>query len=177
MSTRLRIALFIVAVLVLPFALAIFLTRIESARRRAAGGTNGEQGTRPGAGPLAGTSAGPEVDPLPPEPTGEITSPSGKVWRFGATDDLGYVLPLDVRRPRPSRPPGLAQDREAILALRGLAESRLDGFEEHRLSPDDGHTQNETAIDTDGETVIAAFHRFTDTSLMLGVSRSTARPS
>ncbi|MCA9729709.1 MAG: exo-alpha-sialidase, partial [Candidatus Eisenbacteria bacterium] len=46
-------------------------------------------------------------------------------------------------------------------------------FEEHRLGPDDGHTQNETSIDVNGSTVIAGWNQYTDGSLDMGVGRST----
>jgi hypothetical protein len=119
-----------------------------------------------------GASGVPQPGPVPPEPTGTTTSPSGQVWRFGEKDELGYTMPLDVRRPRPVRELPPAQSREEILSLR--EHERMDVFEEYRLGPDDGHTQNETAIDADGDVILAAYHRFGDGgSLVLGVSRST----
>jgi hypothetical protein len=91
-------------------------------------------------------------------------------------DELGYVMPLDVRRPRSNqRPLGVAPNRDEILARRardaGVFANRA-VFEEHRVSADDGHTQNETAIDAVLDTVVAAFHTYTSTSLLLGVARS-----
>ncbi len=81
-------------------------------------------------------------------------------------------MPLDVRRPRPERPLGTAPDRAQILAQRDAASRAGAVFEEHRVSPDDGHTQNETAIDTDQNTVVAAFHTYTDTALLIALARS-----
>ncbi|HWN83242.1 MAG TPA: hypothetical protein VNM87_14190, partial [Candidatus Udaeobacter sp.] len=45
-------------------------------------------------------------------------------------------------------------------------------FEEHRVSADDGHTQNETAIAALDDTVIAAFHSYGAPNLVFGVARS-----
>ncbi|MDM7917097.1 MAG: sialidase family protein, partial [Candidatus Eisenbacteria bacterium] len=74
---------------------------------------------------------------------------------------------------RDRHPLGLPPSREEILAARAREGQRPEPLiEEHRVSPDDGHTQNETAIDTDGETVLAAFHRFGNNTLVLGVARS-----
>ena len=44
---------------------------------------------------------------------------------------------------------------------------------EHRLGPDDGHTENETSIDAEGSTVVAGWNQFVDGSLDMGVARST----
>jgi hypothetical protein len=111
-------------------------------------------------------------DPIPSEPEGAIRSPSGRVVRRGEMDDLGYILPLDVRRPRPpfEKPP--EPTRSEILARREARAAISNLFEEHRLSPDDGHTQNETAIDVRGDTVVAGWNQYTDTALVMGVAHS-----
>jgi hypothetical protein len=126
-------------------------------------------GGDPGPSPASGLPE-PETTAYAPEPAGTITSPAGRVWRFGETDELGYVLPLDIRRPRPERSLGPPPARAEILARR--SESAASLFEEHRVSFDDGHTQNETAIATDVNTVLAAFHTYTDPALLLAIARS-----
>jgi hypothetical protein len=121
----------------------------------------------------AGLAGIADSSPLPPTPEGTITSPSGRVWKWNEVDGQGWVMPLDVRRPKPPRPLGKSQDMAEIRSLREqqLQERRV--VEEYRVSPDDGHTQNETAIDADGATIVSAWHVFGTGTLALGVSRST----
>ncbi len=98
--------------------------------------------------------------PLPPiyiTPRGERIVP-------GTVDDKGYVLPLDVYRPKKPRP-GLPQP-----ILKDVP--RLGGFAETRLGPDDGHTKNETAIDVDGQTIVAGWNQATGSTIVMGVGRS-----
>ncbi len=104
------------------------------------------------------------------EPEGPLTTPSGRIVVPGTRDHLGYVLPLDVRRPRPERtlPPG--PTKASILAARNKAAPGF--FEEHRLNADDGHTQNETSIGVHGDTLVAGWNNFTATTLLMGVARS-----
>jgi len=101
-----------------------------------------------------------------------VVSPAGRRIRFGEVDEQGYVLPLDVRRPRAEgvrpAPPTMAE----ILARRAAATATAQVFEEHRVSADDGHTQNETAIAAHNDTVIAAFHSYMSAALVFGVARS-----
>lgn len=100
-----------------------------------------------------------------------LRTPSGRLVRPGERDDSGWVLPLDVRRPRTPalRPaPPRVEDR---LRARELAGPSL--FPEHRLGLDDGHTQNETSIDARDGTLIAGWNNYTDTTLVMGVGRST----
>jgi hypothetical protein len=150
-------------------ALGILVWRVESPLPKPATLAGAETaGGNLGAGPASGLPE-PSAD-LPPEPKGTITSPAGRIWRFGETDELGYVLPLDIRRPRAERPLGEPPARAEILVRR--AEERAAVFEEHRVSVDDGHTQNETAIATDQNTVLAAFHTYTDTALLIAIARS-----
>jgi len=143
--------------------------------------------------------------------SGEIVSPSGKVWEVGQVDELGYRLPLDVlyrdgsKRgkldPRlgnlrvGSDPDDAAQyegplnpswsdpsdaapvDRSRLApgdheALGDGASRRGGPWTEHRLGPDDGHTENETSIDVEGNTVIAGWNQFVNGGLEMGVSRS-----
>jgi hypothetical protein len=101
-----------------------------------------------------------------PEPTGTLRSPSGRTIQAGERDELGWTLPLDVRRPRPGteRP---APPRRPRPAARGRG-----GFEEHRLGLDDGHTQNETTIDAQADTLVAGWNNYTDDTLVMGVARS-----
>lgn len=104
------------------------------------------------------------------EPRGPLRAPSGRLVEPGTRDPLGYVLPLDVRREplafeAPPRPYA-----EEIAARR--AGAPLGAFEEHRLGPDDGHTQNETSIAVWSDTLIAGWNNFTDASLVMGVGRS-----
>jgi len=102
------------------------------------------------------------------EPREPSVSPSGRRVPRGTLDSLGYVLPLDVRRPRPEtpRPP-------RPIAPLSSRHASVSEFEEQRLSAADGHTQNETVVDVDGDTLIAGWNNYTETSLVMGVSRST----
>jgi hypothetical protein len=105
------------------------------------------------------------------EPRGVIVAPGGRRIARGTRDDLGYVLPLDVRRGKAPRSPGVRPPREAIdRARRGAAKST---FVDTRLGPDDGHTQNETSIAVIGDTLVAGWNNYTDTTLLMGVARST----
>ncbi len=104
------------------------------------------------------------------EPPGPLTTPSGKIVVPGKRDHLGYQLPLDVRRPRPERTLPPEPTRASILSARKNAAPTL--FEEHRLNADDGHTQNETSIGVQGDTLIAGWNNFTATTLLMGVARS-----
>jgi hypothetical protein len=106
-----------------------------------------------------------------PEPAGSIRTPAGRLVERGASDPLGYILPLDVRRSRPAfESPPRASSGE-IASRRALLPTSA--FEEHRLGPDDGHTQNETSIAVHGDTLVAGWNSFTDTGLLMGVGRST----
>ncbi len=108
--------------------------------------------------------------PYSPEPAEIWITPSGRRIVSGSVDDLGYVLPLDVRRPPRPRPPvEPPQRREPTWWQDATAGS---DFFEIRIGPDDGHTQNETSIDVDGDTLIAGWNQFTDTSLVMGAGRS-----
>lgn len=129
----------------------------------------------------------------PPLATGPYVTPSGKRIEPGARDALGYRLPLDVHYPpepgharAPERPdrdadsvPAREGDRldtlspEQIGTRTPLAPRVGSSFRERRVSPDDGHTQNETTIGVDGNTVIAGWNGYTDTGLFMGVARST----
>ena len=105
-----------------------------------------------------------------PEPTGPIRSPAGRWIEPGTIDEHGYILPLDVKRRRPeATPPGKAKPpRSDPSRARGVPLP----FEEHRLGPDAGHSQNETTIDAEGDTLVAGWNNYTPT-LVMGVSRST----
>jgi hypothetical protein len=105
-----------------------------------------------------------------PELVGPILSPSGRLITPGTADDLGYVLPLDILRKRPER---LAPAPTRSEIERRRAEAAPSGFEEHRLGPDDGHTQNETTIDVEGDVLVAGWNNYTDNTLLMGVARST----
>lgn len=110
-----------------------------------------------------------------PEGTGRVlVSPAGRRVPYGTLDPLGYRLPLDVAKPgekpgksvTPRTPPIVLPDRDA-------GESRgVPLFDEHRLGPDDGHTQNETSIAVDGTTLIAGWNQYVDSGLVMGVGRS-----
>ncbi len=108
--------------------------------------------------------------PYSPEPAEIWITPSGRRIVSGSVDELGYALPLDVRRPPRPRPPvEPPQRREPEWWQEATA--GLDFFE-IRIGPDDGHTQNETSIDVAGDTLVAGWNQFTDTSLVMGAGRS-----
>lgn len=129
---------------------------------------------------------------------GPVRSPSGRIVQPGAVDPLGYRLPLDViyepYRPAPRDEHGnlLPQgpreayenlgtedergSREESSRTRDDARGTMRGapFEEHRLGPDDDHTENETSIDVVGNTVIGGWNQYLDGGgLVMGVGRST----
>ncbi|MCB1036262.1 MAG: hypothetical protein KDD47_20730, partial [Acidobacteria bacterium] len=105
------------------------------------------------------------------EGEGVFVSPKGRRIASGMVDTGGWVLPLDLERPKPKRPLGDRQSRQDILERRSRA---LTGsFPETRLGPDDGHTQNETSIDADGSVLVAGWNNYTDTGLVMGAGRST----
>ncbi|MEM9557842.1 MAG: sialidase family protein [Acidobacteriota bacterium] len=98
------------------------------------------------------------------------TSPAGRTIVDGTVDELGHVLPLDIRRERVT-----VEGRASPAPLGAAAIERLAGagpFAETRLGPDDGHSENETSIDADGATVVAGWNQFTDSSVVMGVGRS-----
>lgn len=91
----------------------------------------------------------------------------------GTRDEKGYLLPLDVRRPKARRPAGEPPSRGRIETLRALrSQGGANAIPERRLGPDNGHTQNETSIDADGMTVVAGWNQFTDAGLFQGIGRS-----
>lgn len=107
--------------------------------------------------------------PPPPPPAPEATrsvSPSGRVVVPGTRDALGYVLPLDVRR---ARPDGANRSRPTTRTAPVLNAA----FSERVISPDDGHTQNETSIAAVADTILVGWNHYTDTTLLMGVGRST----
>jgi hypothetical protein len=95
-----------------------------------------------------------------------FTSPSGRVVERDEVDDQGWVLPLDIRRPRPSRKPPTTAPALAPTSLGpGLGM-------QSRLGPDDGHSENEPSIAAVPGTVIVGWNQFTNTTALQGVSRS-----
>ncbi len=126
--------------------------------------------------PPATGAAGGGVDglipagPFPGEPGDLWTTPSGRRIVPGTVDELGYVLPLDVRRPALLRPATLRPRRAEIDRQRAIAGDS--SFAEQRLGPDGGHTQNETSIDVAGDTLVAGWNQFTDSGLVMGAGRS-----
>ena len=124
---------------------------------------------------LGGANGIDDPDAFTKEPVDDghpILSPTGRRIRFGEVDKLGYVLPLDVRRPRKEGARPVPPTSAEILARRAAGAAIAPLFEEHRVSADDGHTQNETAIAAAGDTVVAAFHSYGVAALVFGVARS-----
>jgi len=110
----------------------------------------------------------------PPGETAELTSPlrspAGDLVFPGTRDELGWVLPLDVRRPRePRQRPPAPHPADRVQTRANLGPGP---FPEERLGPDDGHTQNETSIDALDGTLVAGWNSFTDASLVMGAGRS-----
>jgi len=123
-----------------------------------------------------GGAVGVEIDPDPGAPTAGqriFVSPAGRTVAEGTVDKRGWVLPLDVVRERLPRPAA------HLLPPPGPVSSDIDPnlgpgpSPEVRLGPDDSHSENETAIDSDGGTVIAGWNSFTDGGLAMGAARST----
>ena len=111
-----------------------------------------------------------QVSPVPLEPMGVLIAPNGERVIPGTVDEGGYVLPLDVRRPRPPRVAVTPQSPTRIAQRRRKALGSP--FPERRLGPEDGHTHNETSIDAAGSHLVAGWNQFTDTTLVMGVARS-----
>lgn len=87
----------------------------------------------------------------------------------GSVDERGWVLPLDVvRPPRPPRPP--AAPASASTAPATAASSGA--FAETRLGPDDAHSENETSIAVEGDSLVAGWNSFTAGGLAMGAARS-----
>lgn len=127
-----------------------------------------EETRQPAAGGLDGLE---EINaPRPVDPSRVWTSPAGRRIADGTVDKHGYVLPLDMGRPKVRRPEGERPSAARIEVLRSLAGASP--FPETRLGPDDGHTQNETSVDAAGSTVVAGWNAFTDSGLVMGVARS-----
>lgn len=116
--------------------------------------------SRDAVGGLAATG----TDLAPPAFDTVFTSPGGRRVRLDEVDEQGWILPLDIKRPRPHRPP--------VTGLPPAALGEPGPYPETRLGPDDGHSENETSIDADGSTVVAGWNQFTDTTLLQGVARS-----
>lgn len=118
------------------------------------------------------TTAGFTLNKTQPERHEPLYSPSGQLIPDGTIDVQGYVLPLDVLHDRSKGP-----TRETAPPVRAEIEAlRLAGrdgpYEEHRLGPDDGHTQNETSIAVDGDVLVAGWNNYTGSTLLMGVARS-----
>ncbi len=111
--------------------------------------------------------------PVAPEPAGVLVSPAGRLVVRGTADELGYVLPLDVKRPAAPKIGAPRPPREKLQRRRRVVKSS--SFPEQRLGPDDGHTHNETSIDVDGDTLMAGWNQFTGSGLVMGVGRSIDR--
>ncbi|MCH9650399.1 MAG: glycoside hydrolase [Deltaproteobacteria bacterium] len=121
---------------------------------------------------LAGTHAAfPSTGTTPSESPEVFITPKGRRIVPGMVDELGWVLPLDIRRPRPEFDRPARQTPAEITHRRSLLGPPT--FPETRLGPDDGHTQNETSIDVSGQTLVAGWNNFTDSTLVMGAGRST----
>ena len=117
-----------------------------------------------GAAAVDGTSRAAAQGALPRS----FVSPAGEVIAEGKIDELGWTLPLDIERPRPPRPTA-----ERLPQPRFDASGSLFGATpEVRLGADDSHTQNETAIAIDGDTVVSGWNSFDGTGDKMGVGRS-----
>ncbi len=118
---------------------------------------------------------GVQLDAPVPSP-GTWTAPDGTTVHEGQRDEDGYVLPLDIRRPRPQRADRERPSAVSIDMLRRLNADRVEpegALTEVRLGPDDGHTENETSIDAQGATLVAGWNQFTDSGLAQGWARSS----
>ena len=113
------------------------------------------------------------VGPAKPEPEQIFVMANGDRIPWGTKDELGYVLPLDVKRSRSARAARPAPSLEEIQDRR--RQFNKSTTSETRLGPNDGHTHNETTIDIDGNTVIGGWNQFNGSSFVMGVGRSTDR--
>jgi len=124
-----------------------------------------------------GSSIGIPIDQRNQPPLeGPIISPSGNIIEPGMVTETGHTLPLDVLALRKKRErDSLAEqgEDEVIPSAPDWDSDSRDRFEEHQVSPDDGHTQNETTIDVDGQTLICGWNHYTNTTLLMGIARST----
>ncbi len=122
----------------------------------------------------------PENTHQPPLPE-ILISPSGQRIIAGTVADNGAVLPLDVLaldRSVETEQPTHSTGTRATDKVRDRGDSqagswRESDFEEYRISPLDGHTQNETTIDVMDGTLIAGWNQFTSSSLVMGYARSS----
>jgi hypothetical protein len=96
--------------------------------------------------------------------------PAGGLVVDGTVDELGWVLPLDVVR-APSPRAAALRATGALPAPRARPRGPSP-FPETRLGPDDGHSENETAIAVDGDTVVAGWNGFVAGGVVMGVARS-----
>jgi hypothetical protein len=120
------------------------------------------------AGELAADLAAPMVPATPDSRPRTFVSPGGSRVVDGTIDDLGWVLPLDIVRARPSRPAAdlLPRPRPDAGDHDPLPAAEI------RLGPDDAHSENETAIGAAGATVIAGWNSFNGTGVAMGAARS-----
>jgi hypothetical protein len=98
-----------------------------------------------------------------------FVTPAGRIVVEGTVDELGWTLPLDRGADRAAQRPSAA-----LLPAPRLdpVETTLGPTTEIRLGADDAHTQNETAIALDGDTIIAGWNAFDGTGVAMGVGRS-----
>jgi len=124
----------------------------------------------PGGGTTGGIDGWPDGESSSTELVGPVRTPDGSFVMPGEIDELGWVLPLDIRREkeRSARP----EEPSSSTWFGQRSQGSLGSFPEHRLGPDDGHTQNETSIDALGGTLIAGWNNYTDTTLVMGAGRS-----
>lgn len=96
--------------------------------------------------------------------------PGGGLVVDGTVDELGWVLPLDVERGPSPRASTLRATGE--LPAPRPSSAGPSPFPETRLGPDDGHSENETAIAIDGDTIVAGWNSFVTGGIVMGVARS-----
>jgi hypothetical protein len=103
-----------------------------------------------------------------------FVSPNGQPIVEGTIDELGWELPLDRDDAEEEEEASLRPAADLLPQPRPReGATTLGAAPETRLGADDAHTQNETAIDIDGATVIAGWNAFDGTGVVMGVGRST----
>lgn len=134
------------------------------------GGIRRPAETRIAPEPVAGSIAFLPRGTIALPPSDGWVSPKGRRFSQPTIVETGTSLPLDIWRPKDPAPASSRPSLGEIAARR--FHFGAGPFVEHRLGPDDGHTQNETSIALDGDTLIAGWNQIQDSGGAMGMGRS-----